>query len=201
MLSKINFRLLTNALIFQVAWFICVQGNNLHAIWATLSLLALHLMLFKINVIQHIKTSLLLLSFCLAGFLGDSLVAAAVYLTYSNNLGSESVAAIPLISILPINSSTTFGPAWLLCLWISFSTTMNHSMNWLFQSPTISFLTGLLLVPLSYIAGIKLSGSILLSPYWQFYILEGLWWAVLLSAYQKLNIVKNISQKKEGSHV
>lgn len=179
MLSKINYRLLINALSFQITWFICVQGNNLRAALATLGLLVVHLILFKINVIQHIKTSLLLFVFCLIGFLGDNLIAYAAHLTYS---------------------SPDFGPVWLLCLWISFSITMNHSMKWLFQSPAISFFTGLLLVPLSYIAGIKLSGSTLLSPYWQFFILEGLWWAVLLTVYQKLIVVTDFLQKKERAH-
>lgn len=180
MFSKINYRLLINALSFQVTWFICVQGNNLHAVLATSILLAVHLFIFKVNVIQHIKTGLLLFVFCLIGFLGDNLIASAVYLSYS---------------------SPDFVPVWLLCLWIAFSITMNHSMKWLFKNPAISFFTGLLLVPLSYFAGITLSGSTLLSPYWQFFILEGLWWAVVLTVYQKLSTISGLSQQEETNHV
>lgn len=175
MLSDINYRLLTNALSFQIAWFICVQGNNLYAVLTTVCLLSLHAILFRINTYLQIKSSLLLLAFCLIGFIGDNLIAFTVDLTYSNYQNNQ------------ILSLTTLGPVWLLCLWLSFSITMNHSMKWLFQSPVIAFCIGLLFVPLSYIAGITLSESTLLAPYWQFFILEGLWWALLLTGYQILN--------------
>lgn len=218
MFSKINYKLLTNALTFQVTWFICVQGNNLHAILATAILLAVHLFIFKINAIQDVKISLLMFVLCLIGFLGDSLIASAVYLTYSSNWSSEGISAISFISTLPVSipsifepildpvfaslfTSAEFAPIWLLCLWISFSTTINHSMKWLFQSPAISFFVGLLLVPLSYIAGIQLSASTLLSPYWQFFILEGLWWAIVLTIFQKLSTISDLSLPKGTSHV
>lgn len=181
MFSNINRNLLTNALSFQIVWFICVQGNSLHAALATLFLLILHALIFKPNV----KGSLFLLAFSVIGFTGDSLIALTVDLSYASQ---HHVHEMPLVT-----------PVWLLCLWIAFSTTMNHSMKWLFKSPYIAFLIGLLLVPISYIAGIKLSNSTLLAPYWQFILLEGLWWALLLVVYQLL-VSKKASFKDSSTY-
>lgn len=165
MLAKINHKLLINALSFQIVWFICVQGNSLHAALATLSLLVLHALIFKPNA----KASLFLLAFAVIGFTGDNLITHAVSLSYASQHQAHEV---PLVT-----------PIWLLCLWIAFSTTMNHSMRWLFKRPYSALLIGFL-APISYIAGIKISGSTLLSPYWQFFVLEGCWWALLLVSYQ-----------------
>lgn len=168
MFSKINTKFLINALGFQIVWLICVQGNSLHAALAILSLLVLHALIVK----PKVKASLFLLAFSVIGFTGDNLIAHAVDVSY---VSQSPVYEMPLV--LPI---------WLLCLWIAFSTTMNHSMRWLFKSPYIALLIGFL-APISYIAGIQLSGSTLLSPYWQFFVLEGCWWALLLVAYQVLH--------------
>ena len=117
--------------------------------------------LFKTNA----KVWLVLLLFSLVGYLGDTAITLLIDLKYSN-------------------SFETFAPIWLLSLWIAFSTTLNHSMNWLFNSPLIALAAGLLLVPLSYVAGITLSDSAINDPYWMFIVAEGAWWAVLLVCYQ-----------------
>lgn len=171
MLSKINSKMLMNALGFQVVWFICVQGNNLYAVIATVILLALHTTLYR----DSLKIWPILIAFSLLGFLGDSGIAWLLNITYTDHL-------------------QTLAPLWLMCLWAAFATTMHHSMKWLFKSPFIAFVTGLLLVPLSYIAGINLSGSSLAAPYWQFFMVEGLWWGVLLVGYQRFFSVLSDSE-------
>lgn len=162
MLSSANTKLLINAFAFQIVWFICVQGHNIYAAIATIGLIGLNQYLFKTNA----KVWLVLLLFSLVGYLGDTAITQFIDLQYSS-------------------SFETFAPIWLLSLWFAFSTTLNHSMNWLFSSPFIALVAGLLLVPLSYLAGITLSDSVINDPYWIFVLAEGVWWALLLVTYQR----------------
>jgi hypothetical protein len=161
--SLMNTKLIINAVSFQIVWFICVQGNNLNAVLATIILLSLHQFIYKMNF----KIWPVLIAFSLLGYLGDSLIARLLLIEYSDNLN-------PL------------APLWLLSLWLSFATTLNHSMKWLFKTPYLTICIALFIVPLSYLAGINLSDSTLSGSYQLFYISEGIWWAALLMGYQKL---------------
>ncbi|MFT5453001.1 MAG: hypothetical protein ACI9N9_002499 [Enterobacterales bacterium] len=161
--SPLNIKLIINAISFQVVWFICVQGNNLNAALATIVMLSLQQLIFKINL----KVWPLLIAFSLLGYLGDSVIARLLLIEYSDNLN-------PL------------APLWLLSLWLSFATTLNHSMKWLFKTPYLTICLALFIVPLSYLAGINLSDSTLSGSYTLFYLSEGVWWAMLLVGYQRL---------------
>lgn len=169
MFSRINPKLIFNALGFQIVWFICVQGNNSFAVFSTIALILCHQLIFN----TRLKNWSILIAFSSLGYLGDSLLARVFYLDYSDNFGD-------------------LAPLWLLSLWLCFSTTINHSMAWLFKTPYFSVLAGLFLVPLSYWAGIKLSGSSFTgsenpNTYWLFFIFEGIWWAALLLTYQRFS--------------
>lgn len=170
-----NKTLLVNAIAFQVVWFICVQGHNLLALLAAIVLL----FIYKLTVNPSLKTWQALLTFSLIGYLGDGIIAMLFNVNYS-------ATSDPLLS-----------PIWLLALWLAFSTTLNHSMSWLFTSYYLTISIALLMVPLSYLAGITLSGSSLTHAtgsilYWLFFISEGLWWAILLLSYQKFNSSKKV---------
>ena len=163
---NINGKFLTNALVFQAVWFICVLGNNVYAAISVMILVCIHKSLFNISS----KDWVVLLAFSITGYLGDSIIAKLLNFQYSNDL--------PFI-----------GPLWLLGLWVAFSTTLNHSMKWIFKTPYHAILIGLLLVPLSYLAGINLSNSDQLNTsnsYAILFLIEGIWWACLLLAYQKM---------------
>jgi hypothetical protein len=176
-----NKKVIANALGFQILWFICVQGNNLNAALAAIGLLCLHKFIFKIGL----KAWPILIAFSLIGYLGDSVLANNFHLNYRDNLD-------PL------------APLWLLSLWLAFSTTLKHSMQWLFNSKYLTVFIAILIVPISYFAGIQLSGSTFslpinsTMPYWAFYIAEGIWWATLLLGYKKLTSVYEIT---EAQHV
>lgn len=168
-LLLLNKKLIVNAIAFQIVWFICVQGNNLNAALAAIVLLSLHQLMFKLEL----KTWPVLIGFSLLGFLGDSALAKIFQLDYSDHLD-------PL------------APLWLLFLWLSFATTANHSMKWLFSSPYLTVFVAIFIVPISYLVGIKLSASTLLGSYPLFYISEGIWWAVLLIGYGKLTVFNEV---------
>lgn len=167
--SVVNSKLIINAIGFQIVWFISVQGNNLNAALAAIVLLTVHQLIYKLKL----KAWPVLIAFSLLGYLGDSLIAKILLIEYSDNLN-------PL------------APLWLLGLWLSFATTLNHSMQWLFKTPYLTISIALLMVPISYLAGIQLSDSTVSGSYTFFYISEGLWWAILLVGYQKLTAFSEV---------
>ena len=65
-------------------------------------------------------------------------------------------------------------------------------MQWLFKTPILTIFIALGFVPLSYLVGIEISGSSLQSTYGLFYIIEGLWWAILLIGYQKMSLFRGV---------
>jgi hypothetical protein len=169
-----------NAVGFQLVWFVCVQGNDLNAVVAVVSLLVVYLIMFRTDL----KILFGLIAFSLVGYIGDGIIAMLFHLDY---LGS-----------LDYNDHFIFlAPVWLLGLWIGFATTLNHSMQWLFKTPFLTVFIALFLVPVSYFAGIKLSGSTFSTsidalssgsvPNELFFVAEGIWWAVLLIGYKKLS--------------
>lgn len=166
---SLNKKFILNAVGFQIVWFICVQGNNLNAALATIALLILHQFVFRMNL----KAWPLLIAFSLIGYLGDSAIASLLQIQYTDGL-------------------THLAPLWLLSLWLAFSTTLNYSMQWLFKTPILTIFIALGFVPLSYLVGIEISGSSLQSTYGLFYIIEGLWWAILLIGYQKMSLFRGV---------
>jgi hypothetical protein len=180
-----------NAVGFQLVWFVCVQGNDLNAAVAVVLLLVVYLMMFRIDF----KILMGLIVFSLVGYMGDGVIAMLFHLDY---LGS-----------LDYNDHLIFlAPVWLLGLWIGFATTLNHSMQWLFKTPFLTIFIALFIVPVSYFAGIKLSGSTFnisidalrsgSMPSELFFVAEGIWWAVLLIGYKKLS---TLSQTIAVKHV
>lgn len=170
MLPDTTGKVILNALGFQVVWFICVQGNNLNAALACIVLMIFHQFVFKINL----KAWPLLIAFSLVGYLGDSIIAGVLQIRYTDSLSH-------------------LAPLWLLSLWLAFATTLNHSMKWIFKTPTLTMCIALFVVPISYLIGINLSGSALRGSYSVFYFVEGVWWTALLLSYQKVSDFRGLN--------
>lgn len=169
MLATNKFKLIANAIAFQIVWFVSVQGDNNNALIATILLLILHYKLFNPKAEQW----LLILIFSLAGYLGDSALAKLHQLNYPGAL--EPLA-----------------PIWLFTLWVAFSTTLDHSLKWVFGTRSLTVSIALILVPCSYLAGIHLSNSQISNPIGLFLLNEGLWWALLLTAYGKYSVYAEV---------
>lgn len=186
-------KLIANAIGFQIVWFVCVQGHSYYALLAALLLLIFHQLIFN----PPLKFWKSLFAFSLLGYLGDGIIAYLFQLnysvTYTLNYGVSNTFADSRIYSL-------FAPLWLMSLWFAFTTTLNYSMQWLFKSPYLTLTIAVLLVPLSYLAGIKLSGSSFssLNNFTQagFFLTEGLWWVLLLAGYYKLAL----SHSNSGTH-
>ena len=165
--KKIN---IVNAIIFQCCWFLAV----LVITEVTLIALAIALIVYFYSLNSVSKNlyfmALTLIVLSLVGYIGDSIIAWQTGLVYSDNIGN-------------------LAPVWLLVLWIAFSTTLPFSMTWIFIKPWLTVIIGLCLAPMSYVAGIHLSNSYFIEEgsYPTFFVIEGIWWAILLTSYRKIN--------------
>ncbi len=147
-----------NALAFQVVWFICVQGHSLSGLLVANLLLVAHVIFIRPKA-NEIGSMVQLVAF---GVVFDSLLMSSGAVTYHGHYGN-------LI------------PGWLIALWLAFSTTLNHSMKWIFKTGWLPVVTGFFLIPFSYWIGIYISGSKILVQPALFLAAEGSVWALILT--------------------
>lgn len=148
-----------NAVQFQLGWIVCVWMQGVEAIVFVALALAVHFWVVR----NRLQDCLLVLLVPVIGW------------------GLESIAlALQLYSIAWDSKQWLIGgvPHWLLLLWVLFSLTLNHSMSWLKRNILLSGLLGLLIAPLSYVAGERLGVVSLESG--AFLHLGGLWCIVLI---------------------
>lgn len=127
-------RLIANALLFQLGWFVCVLGGNKLA----LAWICPYLLFHFYYVSQTRREWLFLLAVTAIGVSLDSVAL---------KIGMFS---------LPGNG---FFPIWLVCLWICFATLIPHGLSWLQGRPVLAALFGAVGGSLSYAAGIKLGAA------------------------------------------
>jgi len=144
---------LLNALLFQVAWLLCVIGGTVVALPVTAAVLALHLWLTPHRAAQ---ARLLLVA------TGTGLVCDAVLI-------NSGILLTP--GRLP--------PLWLLCLWPLFASTLGLALRWFLTRPLAAIAGGLVFAPMSYFGGSRLAGIELLSPTWLALLLIGLIWSIV----------------------
>ena len=155
-------RLLTNFLFFQFGWFSSVLGGANQMPWigpiAVLAIIALHLR-FAHRPYSEIA---LLLSCALLGAGFDSILVAFGWVSYSSGMFAPAAA-----------------PYWIITMWMLFATTLNVSMRWLRNMPLVAAGLGLVAGPLTYLAGAKLGGIILVDQTAAMLML-GIGWAVMM---------------------
>ena len=66
--------------------------------------------------------------------------------------------------VIVLPNDVVIPPVWLICLWIVFSTLLNHSLRWLHSQLFFAVLLGALAAPFSYYAGIRLTDVSLAEP-------------------------------------
>ncbi|MGK0500552.1 MAG: hypothetical protein ACJAYG_002205 [Oceanicoccus sp.] len=157
MLKLLANKTLLNALLFQLGWFACVLGGDYIALPFLLVALYLHSRFF----IQQKAEWQFIAAVALVGLLLDNLLAISGVMQFSQ-------AGLPYM------------PLWLFCLWGLFAITLNHSLVWLKQRLWLAALLGGVSGSLSYFAGSRLTGVILLDPAWQSIIVIGLCWSLIL---------------------
>src|SRR5690606_35510821 len=70
-------------------------------------------------------------------------------------------------------------PVWLICLWVLFATTVNHSLYWLAPYPWLAALLTGFFAPVSYYAGVQLSDAQLSQPHWQPLLAVACGWGIV----------------------
>ncbi|ARN76298.1 hypothetical protein BST96_04430 [Oceanicoccus sagamiensis] len=151
---------LLNAALFQLGWFACVLGGDVVAFVVTVAILCIH-ELFIVN--KRFEWPLITI-IALTGFVVD------------NALTQFGVFSFQSPSLLYI-------PLWLLCLWVLFATTLNHSLGWLKERLWLAALLGAISGPMSYLAGSKLADVALSTPPLFSMLCISLCWAILLPAF------------------
>ena len=137
---------ITNFILFQLAWFICVLGaaynQTYFALMISVIILLVHFALIKKRLLE-LK---LILTAGIFGLLFDGVLLNFDLIIYND-------PGLPY----PIT------PIWIVMLWMIFAMTLNHSLAWLSQKYYLSILFGAIGGPLAYIAGEKLGAITLLS--------------------------------------
>lgn len=129
-----------NALVFNVAWLICVFGGDYIAVPTAFLVIAVHCYFFSENP----KEILLILVILVLGVLVDS-------------------ALIRSGLLLPPGESL-WPPWWLVCLWGLFATTLNHSLKWFQTHALFAVVLGGVAGSMTYLAGTRLSDFSLKHP-------------------------------------
>lgn len=158
-------RLIVNAILFQVQWFICVQANNIAALIGFIVLMLAHKHFLKPD---H-KEVVMIIIFTLIGVVVES-VASTIGLIQFNGQTYSNIA----------NHQVAIAPIWLILLWSTFATTLRHCLSWLYKKPFITVLLIIIFIPVNYLIGARLSGSIIQGKALYFLTYEVIVWLLVL---------------------
>lgn len=124
--------IILNVAWFQACWFACVMIGNKAAIVILILVVLAYLLVPQLRF-----ESWLLMAVCLLGFVVDfSLIATGI-------LEKSSGGMLP--------------PLWLSVLWLSFATTINHSLKTLMNNRVLFLMLALVGGPLCYKIGVELT--------------------------------------------
>lgn len=155
---------LTNALMFQLGWFVCILGGSLWAGIFTVIVLIVH--------------------FCVSVRRFDDCVAVVIAIA----LGLAHDLILIHTGQIQFMESAQLPPLWLVCLWALLGITLNHSLQWIYYRPLWSSLLGAMLALLSYLAGVKLSSAEWSSPLIEVLPIIAALWLVILPLHRFLSL-------------
>ncbi|MDO9050372.1 MAG: DUF2878 domain-containing protein [Methylotenera sp.] len=167
--------LLTNFILFQIAWLSCVAGAAKGLPWlgvaVTIVVLGWHL--FKAK--QAMTELMLIVAALLIGASFDQTMLSMEWVAYQQHGWSASLV-----------------PVWILALWGGFASTLNVSLAWMQQRYITSVLFGAAGGPLAYLGAEKIGAVALYGN--TSYIALAVGWAVitpvLLHLAKRLNGLK-----------
>ena len=144
---------ISNAISFQVGWFICILTNTAMSTIFTLSyILSYFIYLYFFTKKPSLKREAFWIGlFIIVGFLCETLffTSGVLYKT-DPPLGNNSITFNGLIA----------PPAWLLCLWALFATSMRTSLEFMFRKASLAYVLMFVMAPCSYYAGAKLNTQV-----------------------------------------
>lgn len=151
-----------NFVAFQAGWFSSVYGGAQQMPWLGPLAVALALLLHFRFARGRRAELMLVLSCAVIGAAFDSALVVMGWVQYPSGMFSEFAA-----------------PFWIITMWMLFATTLNVSMRWLRKRQRLAAAFGLVGGPVTYLAGQKLGGIILLEPLAALLAL-GIGWAVMM---------------------
>ena len=161
--------LATNFAIFQIGWFSSVIGGAQQMPWLGPLVAAVAVLVHLRFARKPFEEVLLIASCALIGASFDSVLVAAGWVTYKSGQFSAYLA-----------------PYWIVTMWVLFATTLNVSMRWLRNRVWLAAFFGLLGGPLTYLAGEKLGGIILVDQFAALAAL-GVGWALMMPLLLRLS--------------
>jgi len=126
-----------NFLIFQTGWLVCAIWPGNQAALFALFLVGLHL----IFVSHRRRTELLII-----------IVGSALGVALDTAWRHAGILVFPE-SQIPVAGTI---PAWLICIWLLFLTTVNHMLAWVARSPFTLWLLPPLAGPFAYFSAARL---------------------------------------------
>jgi hypothetical protein len=154
---------LGNAIGYQAVWFAAVLGAAHDSPWPALAAsLVFATWQLAPSPLRGVDARLAVTAVVI-GMLLDGAFAATGMLRYS--------AAVPA---LPPGGA----PLWILCLWLAFALTLNHSLRYLRHQLTLAALLGACGGPLAYLAAARLGAVSFASPRAPVFACLALGWSV-----------------------
>lgn len=155
-----NIKLISNFILFQLAWFACVMGASKGLPWLGVAVTAI-VVAWHVAQAQYKKPEILLMLNCL--------IIGALF--------DQAIVSFELITYMHHGWSTALVPAWILGLWLAFSTILNVGLRWMRGRYVVAILFGAIGGPLAYIGAEKLGAVILHGN--SSYLVLSLGWAIL----------------------
>ena len=147
-------KILYNAIVFNIAWFVCILGGSKIAVPFAFVVIGIHLAFFSDN-----KTEIgLILVVPLFGVVVESIFIRS--------------------GLLVPPDGSLWPPLWLICLWGFFATTLNHSLRWFQTHLPIAAVIGAVSAPFTYLAGTRLNDFSLREPVILTLVAMGLVWCI-----------------------
>ena len=163
-----------NFLGLQITWAACAYGATHSQPDFGLVIAVVYIILHMVFTNSRKQDFLILLCF---GIIGIGLDHTNAYLGF--------------LSFNQSNITHTVIPLWLMSLWLVFSLTLPHSLDWLGKKPWLAFFLGGLGGSSSYWLGHKLGAITLSEPLAISISIYFLQWALLLPvAYLLLNVIR-----------
>lgn len=155
--------IIVNAILYQLIWFLCILYDNRGALLG-LVLIGIH---FVFSSRKREDFTLLIL-FLATGLIIDGTLHFTGFFTFTK-------------TGWPI-------PFWLAVIWMGFSLTVNHSLQWLQERPILCSILGGIGGPLAYWAGVRLGAAGFTLPLPAALLLLSLIWAIIVPLlFIKLN--------------
>lgn len=155
---------ITNALLFQVGWFVCILCGSFWAAIFTLSAIVFHFSISR----QRLDDLVAVVLAIALGLLHDSLLLHSGHIQFVE--------------------STYLPPLWLISLWALLGIALNHSLVWIYSRPLWSALLGAVGAPLSYLGGVKLSSAEWSSPMLEVLPIIAILWLGILPLHRFLSV-------------